>query len=326
MATIAFPKDSKVVRLPSGVTYSYIFVPAKAQSPTVLFIHGFPSSSYDWRHQVTYFSSLGYGVLAPDLLGYGETDKPTSLSDYRGKKMAAEINELLEYVKLDTVHGVAHDWGSYLLSRLANYYPERLLSCSFLASPYSAPGQSMNIDAVNVITKQKLGYEMYGYRKFFEQEDAAQVVKDHIDSFLSILHPADSAIWKEHLAPTGALEAFAKSGKLVKRGEYISEDELATHRKIFKDDYGPPMNWYKCAAQNLNLKDEEGANLDPKLEMPVLMIVAKADPLSNKMAIDAMRGYVTNLKVIGLGCGHWVQIERKDEVNATLEEFFRTAR
>jgi soluble epoxide hydrolase / lipid-phosphate phosphatase len=180
MATIAFPNDSQVVRLPSGVTYAYTYFPAKANNPTILFIHGFPSSSYDWRHQVTYFSSLGYGVLSPDLLGYGETDKPASLSDYRGKKMASEINELLEHVGITTVHGVAHDWGSFLLSRLANYYPHRLLTCSFLATPYRAPGQSMNIDAVNEFTKQKLGYEMYGYWKFFEKEEAAQFLKDHV--------------------------------------------------------------------------------------------------------------------------------------------------
>jgi soluble epoxide hydrolase / lipid-phosphate phosphatase len=180
MATVAFPSDSEVVLLPSGVNYSYTYIPAKSLKPTILFLHGFPSSSYDWRHQVTYFSMLGYGVIAPDLLGYGETDKPTSVSDYRGKKMAAEINELLEHAKLSKVHGVAHDWGCFLLSRLANYYPERLLSCSFLAVAYRQPGERMNVDAVNAITKSKLGYEIYGYWKFLVQEDAAQILKDHV--------------------------------------------------------------------------------------------------------------------------------------------------
>lgn len=183
MATIAFPDDSEVVLLPSGVTYSYSYKPAKALKPTILFVHGFPSSSYDWRHQISYFSSLGYGVIAPDLLGYGETDKPTSVSDYRGKKMAAEIDELLEHAKLSKVHGVAHDWGSFLLSRLANYYPERLLSCSFIATAYRSPGQSMNVDALNVITKKKLGYEMYGYWKFLVKEEAGQIVREHVSLF-----------------------------------------------------------------------------------------------------------------------------------------------
>ncbi|KAF8859296.1 alpha/beta-hydrolase [Acephala macrosclerotiorum] len=242
MATIAFPSDSQVVRLPSGVTYAHTYIPAKAGNATILFLHGFPSSSYDWRHQITHFSSLGYGVIAPDLLGYGETDKPTSVSDYRGIKMAAEINELLEHANLSKVHGVAHDWGSFLLSRLANYYPQRLLSCSFLVVAYRAPGQNMNVDAVNALTKEKLGWKMCGYWKFFEKEDAGQILKDHIESFLSILYPEDDSTWKEHLAPISALEAFVKSGKLARRGSYITNDEMAMHRKTMKDEYGPAMN------------------------------------------------------------------------------------
>ncbi|CZR64435.1 related to soluble epoxide hydrolase [Phialocephala subalpina] len=239
--------------------------------------------------------------------------------------MAAEINELLEHVKLSKVHGVAHDRGSFLLSRLANYYPQRLLSCSFLAVAYRAPGQSMNIDAVNVLTKEKLGYELYGYWKLFEREDASQIVKDHIESFLSILYPEDSSIWREHLAPIGALESFAKSGKVTKRGSYISDEEMATHRNIMKDEYGPAMNWYRCAMQNLNLKDEREAKPDPKIEVPVLMIVAKEDPLSNAMAITAMRENIANLKVVEVECGYWVQVEKEEEVNTALEEFFRSA-
>jgi hypothetical protein len=50
------------------------------------------------------------------------------------------------------------------------------------------------------------------------------LIKVKIESFLSILYPADSSIWREYMAPIGAIEAFAKSNKLAKRGEYISED------------------------------------------------------------------------------------------------------
>jgi soluble epoxide hydrolase/lipid-phosphate phosphatase len=41
---------------------------------------------------------------------------------------------------------------------------------------------------------------------------------------------------------------------------------MATHRKILKDEYGPAMNWFKYAIQNLNLKDEQEVKPDPKLE------------------------------------------------------------
>jgi pimeloyl-ACP methyl ester carboxylesterase len=67
MAAVAFPKDSKTIKLPSGTTYSYLYIPAKEAKPTLLFLHGFPSSCYDWHNQITHFSKEGYGVLAPDL-------------------------------------------------------------------------------------------------------------------------------------------------------------------------------------------------------------------------------------------------------------------
>lgn len=97
---------------------------------------------------------------------------------------------------------------------------------------------------------------------------------------------------------------------------------MTMHRNIMKDDYGPAMNWYKCAMQNLNLKDEQESNPNPKVEQPVLMVVAEEDPLSNAMAINAMRVDIANLKVVEIPAGHWVQIEEKEKVNSTLEEFF----
>ncbi|KAF8459845.1 Alpha/Beta hydrolase protein, partial [Gautieria morchelliformis] len=60
--------------------YHYHYHPAKSAGlPTLLFLHGFPSTSGDWVCQVVYFSSKGYGVVAPDMLGYGGTSKPVDV-------------------------------------------------------------------------------------------------------------------------------------------------------------------------------------------------------------------------------------------------------
>lgn len=74
--------------------------------------------------------------------------------------------------------------------------------------------------------------------------------------------------------------------------------------------------------QNLNLKDEQEAKPNSKVEQPVLMIVTKEDPLSKAIAIKAMREDIANLKVVEIPAGHWIQVEKKEEVNTTLEEFF----
>lgn len=100
---------------------------------------------------------------------------------------------------------------------------------------------------------------------------------------------------------------------------------MATHRKIMKDEYGPAMNWYRCEMQNLNFKDEDGAGLNPNLNGPVLMVVAKGDPFSNEMLIDGMKAFVANLEIVEINATHWIQIEKPNEVNMALKKHFESA-
>jgi pimeloyl-ACP methyl ester carboxylesterase len=181
MAHIAFPENIKTFKVPSSsTTYGYICIPPSSSQPTILFLHGFPSSSYDWRNQISHFSSLGYGVLVPDLLGYGGTDKPSSPKAYLGKKMATEVMDILDHERLDKVHVVAHDFGSHLLSQIVYYFPSRLHSCTFIAVPYSAPGQHFDLDKVKEITEKALGFEKYGYMRFMIREDSPEILAAHV--------------------------------------------------------------------------------------------------------------------------------------------------
>lgn len=188
MATYMYPSHSKVVTLPSGTKYAWTYIPpANSSKPTLLFLHGFPSSSYDWRRQLSHFSSPssplhGSGLLAPDLLGYALSAHPPSPTAYSARAMAAHIAEILDYESIPAVHAIAHDWGCALLSRLLNYHSERVLSAAFLAVAYMPPGGRMDLDAVNGMTKKLLGYEMFGYWRFLERPDAGDIVKKHVSS------------------------------------------------------------------------------------------------------------------------------------------------
>jgi pimeloyl-ACP methyl ester carboxylesterase len=164
----------------SGLTYGYIYLHPSPGKATILFLHGFPSAAYDWRHQVPHFSQAGYGVLAPDLLGYGSTDKPGQPEQYKGKKMASEIIEILDHEKIDKVHGVGHDWGSYMLSRLANYHSHRFLSYSFLDVAYMPPGIHFDVEVANAESKAEVGYERFGFWKFLIEDDAADLLREHV--------------------------------------------------------------------------------------------------------------------------------------------------
>ena len=110
MAHIAYPSFSSTTRLSTGTTYTYVHVKPQRDKPYILFLHGFPDTSFVWKRQVDYFSYKGYGLIVPDLLGYGGTDKPQELAAYRLKKMAGEMIEVLDLLGIKTVIGVGHDW------------------------------------------------------------------------------------------------------------------------------------------------------------------------------------------------------------------------
>jgi len=95
-----------------GFLYSYLHLKPTNQDESnyILFLHGFPSSSYDWRYQIQHFSRKGYGIIAPDLLGYGRTSKPLDVEAYKAKLMVEDIVEILKHEGVETVIGVGHDW------------------------------------------------------------------------------------------------------------------------------------------------------------------------------------------------------------------------
>jgi soluble epoxide hydrolase/lipid-phosphate phosphatase len=90
--------------------YSYIHLPPTQGRGYILFFHGFPSSAHDWRHQILYFHRKGFGIVAPDLLGYGSTSKPLDLGSYTGKGMSQDVREILKHEAIDPAIGVGHDW------------------------------------------------------------------------------------------------------------------------------------------------------------------------------------------------------------------------
>lgn len=64
----------------------------------------------DWHPQISYFKEKGYGVVAPDLLGYGGTDKPAESSAYVHSLLARDMVDILDHENVTDVIAVAHDW------------------------------------------------------------------------------------------------------------------------------------------------------------------------------------------------------------------------
>jgi soluble epoxide hydrolase/lipid-phosphate phosphatase len=95
-----------------GITYNYYHSPPQYENTTIIFHHGYPSTSADWYKQVAFFNEHGYETLVPDQLGYGGTDKPTveELDKFKPSLIAKDMIELLEQEKVGAAVSVGHDW------------------------------------------------------------------------------------------------------------------------------------------------------------------------------------------------------------------------
>jgi len=116
-------------------------------APVVLLMHGEPSWSYLYRTMIPVLTGAGLQIVAPDLVGFGRSDKPTERSDYTFARHVEWMRELL-FDKLDLrdVTLVCQDWGGLIGLRLVGEHPDRfarvVAANTFLPTGDSDPGEA----------------------------------------------------------------------------------------------------------------------------------------------------------------------------------------
>ncbi|MBK5231053.1 MAG: alpha/beta fold hydrolase [Thermoleophilia bacterium] len=94
--------------------------------PVALLLHGEPTWSYLWRKVIPPLVDAGYRCVAPDLPGFGRSDKPTDLGWYTYDRLTASLHHLIETLDLEEITFVVHDWGGPIGLRAATETPERV--------------------------------------------------------------------------------------------------------------------------------------------------------------------------------------------------------
>ncbi|KAJ3145114.1 hypothetical protein HDU89_007530 [Geranomyces variabilis] len=307
----------------SGQTYHCYHCAPASSKPTLLFIHGFPSTSDTWRHQVAHFEALGYGVIVPDQLGYGGSSKPTEMQPYLGREMAANHVDILNAEGIDKAVAIGHDWGVLVVSRLANYFPERFHAFAFVAASYMAP-EPMDLDGLLAQTRQLLGYELLGYWKFFAEDGADKIIEQHIDSFLSFLYTSDPMLWTTDFAPVGALKANLLADKQVPFASYISGDDRVEMRaSLLRGGLRGPLNWYKTHVDGL--ANEENMNIPTDaytIDKPVFFAAALKDYVClPDFQKPSLLKWCTKATIKDYDSDHWLLLSSHKALNADLEEW-----
>ncbi|KAG6895865.1 hypothetical protein C0992_011964 [Termitomyces sp. T32_za158] len=304
-----------------SLKYNYYFSTPTAGKPVLLFVHGFPSTSYNWRYQVTFFKDQGYGLIVPDMLGYGGTDKPADPANYILSLIAQDLLDILDAEKIEKSIAIGHDWGSGVVSRLANYYPDRFVAFAFLALGYYPPSSMKFADSYTQ-TFEIAGRDLFGYRYFFAEEGAPELIEKNIDSFYSLILADDPKLWMTHLAPSGACKAWVKGNMKTKYVSYLPENEIEKQKnELLKGGLTGPVNYYKTNVFDLDLEDLKAiAPENLMIHKPVFLGTALQDyvslaPLQKAVAAQSVKGPLT---IKEFDTGHWIIWEEKDKMNEEL--------
>jgi soluble epoxide hydrolase/lipid-phosphate phosphatase len=215
----------KTTETSRGHTYSYYFKESQEPKPYILFIHGFPCTSQDWALQIPHFVNAGYGIIAPDTLGYGATSKPADPKEYTVAGIAEDVISILDTEKIQKVIVVGHDWGSWIASRMIERYTDRFLGAGFLALGYVPPQPDFDYEQAIEVQRQMLGSELFGYWDLLGAPDAAELVEKNTDSFYDIVFGDDPQLWMTVLGPSGKFRSWVSTGsRRDKRAPYLDAD------------------------------------------------------------------------------------------------------
>jgi pimeloyl-ACP methyl ester carboxylesterase len=104
--------------------------------PLVLLLHGFPECWVSWRYQLPALAAAGFRAVAPDLRGYGGSDKPRGLRHYRLERLAQDVSDLIRALGRERADLVGHDWGGNVAWHAASWHPERVRRLAILNMPH----------------------------------------------------------------------------------------------------------------------------------------------------------------------------------------------
>jgi pimeloyl-ACP methyl ester carboxylesterase len=107
----------------NGIRFHYL---TDGSGPLVLLLHGFPQSSYMYRHLVPALARAGYRAVAPDMRGYGETSRPPRIEDYALQTLGDDVAALVDALGERRAHVLGHGWGGIVAAEAALSHPARV--------------------------------------------------------------------------------------------------------------------------------------------------------------------------------------------------------
>ena len=292
----------------------------QGSGPLVILLHGFPECWYSWRHQLDALAAAGYHVVAPDMRGYGQTDRPESLEAYDIFQLTADIAGLVNSLGDEPAVIIGHDWGAWIAPYCALLRPDLFRAVGLLSVPY-VPRRDVNASQWEQRKYPgKIFYQAVlrsgGAEMFFGADPRPRLLGGLWT--LSGDIPREYR-WKPVMDP-GFPPAPAVPPGLPPWLEEKDLDYLAA--EYTRTGFTGGLNYYRNMDRNWALTPFlDGA----KLRQPTIFIAGSEDPVLEFLDEEyaALETNVPDLrgKVLIPGAGHWIQQERPAEVNRLLIDF-----
>jgi pimeloyl-ACP methyl ester carboxylesterase len=268
----------------NGVKLHYV---TQGEGPLMLMLHGFPEFWYSWRHQIPVFAQ-NYKVVALDLRGYNESDKPQQQSAYVMSEFIKDVEGVIKGLGYDHCVLVGHDWGGMIAWNFAYAHPDLLERLIVLNIPHPAkfaeglrtPGQLLRSSYI-------FFFQLPGLPELLIQWSDYQAIESALKGMAinkSAFTPADIEAYKDAASRRGALTAM--------------------------------LNYYRNAFTNLPQQESL------LLQVPTLMIWGEQDKALGKELTYGTEEYVRDFQIHYIpNCSHWVQQEKPELVNRYMQEF-----
>jgi haloalkane dehalogenase len=268
-----------------------------ADAPPVLLIHGEPTWSYLFRKMIPILTAAGHRVIAPDLVGFGKSDKPASESDYSYQMQVDVMVELAQRLNLSDATFFGQDWGGLVGLRVVAAEPDRF--ARVVVSNTGMPAASG--------IQGWIGYPMFKLAVWW----AGEVTMEELQAELTFPRWVAYSYGVDEL-PIGELMTFMGADNEV----------VAAYQAPFPDKR------YKAGAQIMpylvpsQLRENEAAwAVFEAWDKPVLVAFTDSDPISRGGHVTFLERVPTAQNVTIEGAGHFVQEDAGPQLAQLINAF-----
>src|ERR1700746_776908 len=232
----------------------HLHVAEQGEGPLVILCHGFPESWYSLRHQLAALAAAGFHAVAPDMRGYGRSDRPEAIEQYTLLHLVGDMVGLLDALGIEQAAIAGHDWGAPVAWHAALLRPDRFRAVVGLSVPHR-PRTSVVPTSVMPRRDDAVFYQLY-----FQTPGVAEAEfeRDVRQTFLKLLGNVPRGAPNSDTGPVGMVPR--DGGFLTGRPTpaslpaWLKEADIDFYVSEFKrTGFRGGLNWYRNIDRNWEL-------------------------------------------------------------------------